>query len=171
MWYHCLRLEMDGPMFIYDQETMVEHTWGWGRTVENTCDRQKGREVLILAQRGPLRTSLQSLLLAAPWLETVSLAQDVLPALQIIAQHRPALVIVLDALPGGVEAVLRWIRTEGSHSRSLVLVRDSEQRRDALEHGADMALLRGFPAARLYQVIEQMVVQRDEAGTLEKNGD
>ncbi len=158
-------------MIGQQQETRHDLVWGWENRVENITGRPGGREVLILAAQGALRASLRSLLLAAPWLGTVAVAEDVPSVLPMVVLRRPALVIILDSLPGEVEAVLRWTRRKGSRCRSLVLVQDSAQRKEALELGADMALLRGFPAAELYQIIEQLVLDLDGPRVQDTDGE
>jgi DNA-binding NarL/FixJ family response regulator len=75
----------------------------------------------------------------------------------MVTLYRPALVLIVDDLPAdSVPMVLSWIRSEGSHSRTIVLTEDGERRRRALASGADAALLKGFLAPRLFQVIESL---------------
>jgi DNA-binding NarL/FixJ family response regulator len=88
------------------------------------------------------------------------MAEDLLSASRMVTQYRPALVIVVDDLPAdGVSMVLKGIQSEGSFCRSLVLAEDSQQRQEALTLGADAALLKGFPAAKLLRVIERLVTK------------
>ncbi len=142
------------------EETVTEQTRIWGERVERVAEKPMGREVLILARRGPVRDSLRSLLETAPWIEAVRVVEDTLSAFIMVTLHRPALVIVVDDLPAdGLSALLRWIKTEGSYSRFLVLAEDSRQREQALSLGADTALLKGFPAADLFRVIEKLVTR------------
>lgn len=146
---------------------MTEQRQMWREHVKPTAGKGMSNAVLILAQQGPLRDSLRSLLAAAPWIEAVHLSEDVLSAARMITLYRPALVLVADDLPAdGVSMVLRWIKSEGSCSRSLVLAEDSQQRQEALTLGADAALLKGFPAAGLFKVVERLVTRSAKSGAL-----
>jgi hypothetical protein len=58
-------------------------------------------------------------------------------------------------VPGNdVWAALRQIRDTWPRARAIVLVENSRQQRQAEEAGADVALFKGFPAARLAAIIE-----------------
>jgi DNA-binding NarL/FixJ family response regulator len=142
------------------EETVTEQRQIWGEHVKPTVEKRINSAVLILAKQGPLRDSLRSLLAAAPWIEAVHLSEDVLSAARMITLYRPALVLVADDLPAdGVSMVLRWIKVEGSCGRSLVLAEDSQRRQEALTLGADAALLKGFPAAGLFKIVETLVTK------------
>jgi DNA-binding NarL/FixJ family response regulator len=161
VWYDGISSWLD---ILYDdemgEETVTELRQIWGENVKPTAGKGMNSAVLILARQGPLRDSLRSFLAAAPWIEAVHLSEDVLSAVRMITLHRPALVLVADDLPAdGVSMVLRWIKSEGSCSRSLVLAEDSQQRQEALTLGADAALLKGFPAAGLFKIIERLVTR------------
>jgi DNA-binding NarL/FixJ family response regulator len=94
-----------------------------------------------------------------------------LPALRAITLHRPALVLIVDDLPeDDVPMILSWIRSEGSHCRTLVLTESSERRWRALGLGADAALLTGFPAARLFRVVERLAHESTNPDKVELAG-
>jgi len=148
------------------EETVTEQIQIWRESVSQVAKKGMSGAVLILAKQGPLRDSLRSLLVAAPWIEAVHLSEDVLSAARMITLYKPALVLVADDLPAdGVSMVLRWIKIEGSCSRALVLAEDSQQRQEALTLGADAALLKGFPAAGLFKIIERLVTRCGKSET------
>jgi hypothetical protein len=53
-----------------------------------------------------------------------------------------------------VWAALREIRERWARARTIVLVENSAQQAQAEEAGAEVALLKGFPAAKLAAIIE-----------------
>lgn len=139
---------------------MIEQTQTWTERVDEKAQTRTDRAVLILSKQGPLRDSLRSLLATAPWIGAVHLAENLLSALRIVTLYRPALVLIVDDLPAdSVPMILSWIKSEGSPSWTLILADNGEQRRRALALGADEALLKGFPAAKLFQVIERLVAR------------
>ena len=150
---------------------MIEGAHIWGERVDKMAETETTGTVLILSKHKPLRDSLQSLVVTAPQVGTVHIADDVLSALRAITLHRPDLVLIVDDLRReGVSMVLRWIKTEGSCSRSLVLTEDGERRQRALTLGADAVLLKGFPAPRLLQAIERLVTEQHNSDGSELPG-
>jgi DNA-binding NarL/FixJ family response regulator len=113
---------------------------------------------LIVGRPGFLQDSLRSLLLMVPGVERVLLARDVAAAKRALEEHRPRLVLLEADLPGeGSSSLVRWIKGEGNRCRCLVLADDVQQQRKARAAGADLVLLKGFPAAKLLQVVEGML--------------
>lgn len=117
---------------------------------------------LVVAKPGPLRDSLQVLLKVILQVDAVLLADDAWAALHVVAQHRPALVL-LDAnlLDDGGLALLETIRTGGAWSRCLVLADNVQQCRRAKDSGADVALVKGFLAAKLIEQIRRLATEHD----------
>ena len=95
--------------------------------------------------------------LTLPQIETVRLTDDVPSAVQAVTESTPALVLVDASLPDSVSAVLAQVRDNGRRPRYLVLVDDRQQQRDAVAAGADVALLKGFPAAELFEIVERLI--------------
>jgi DNA-binding NarL/FixJ family response regulator len=109
---------------------------------------------LIAAKPGPLADSLQALLMAVPQIETVKQVSDAQSVLRVLTEHQPALVLLDTNLPGnGTLTVLKRIKSQRPQSRCLVLTDDIQQQHDAKTAGADLALLKGFPAVELYEII------------------
>jgi DNA-binding NarL/FixJ family response regulator len=114
--------------------------------------------VLIVAKPGPLRDSLRFFLLTLPQVEMVKVVEDVPSALGIISARGSGLVLI-DTSPSCDEVftALRRIKAEGSQIRFLVLADDRRQQEEAKAAGADIVLFKGFPAAKLFSVIEDLV--------------
>jgi DNA-binding NarL/FixJ family response regulator len=116
------------------------------------------RIALIAAQPGPLRDGLQALLMTVPQIEAVCQVGNVSSVLTVVAEHHPTLVLLDTNFPGeGVLTVLSRIKTNGFQSRCLVLADEIQQQQDAKTAGADVALLKGFPAAKLCEIIEDLL--------------
>jgi DNA-binding NarL/FixJ family response regulator len=150
---------------------VIEGAQVWGERVNEMVEMETTGTVLIVSKHRPLRDSLQSLLVTAPQVRALHVADDVLSALRVITLHRPDLVLIVDDLRReGASMVLRWIKAEGSCSRSLVLTEDGERQQRALTLGADAALLKGFPAAKLLRVIERLVTEPHNSDGSELSG-
>jgi DNA-binding NarL/FixJ family response regulator len=79
----------------------------------------------------------------------------------------PALVLLDTNLPGeDVVRVLQRIKADGCSPRCLVLVDTRQQQRDAIATGADVALLKGYPTTKLFEVIQTLTAQRETHGEL-----
>jgi len=123
---------------------------------------------LIVGRSGFLRDSLRSLLLMVPEVETVFQAENLASAKSVLEQHRPPLVLLESGLPReGTSSLLRWVKSEMNGCRCLVLADDVRQQREAWAAGADAAVLKGFPAAKLLQVIERMLSREGKRASQE----
>jgi DNA-binding NarL/FixJ family response regulator len=116
---------------------------------------------LIVALPGPWRDGLRAMLMEIPRIKSIHLADDASAALSAVAVDRPALV-VLDA---GLLGDAAWALTERLRARwpqtlCLVLVDDNQQRRKARASGADAVLVKGCPAAALFETIESLLADR-----------
>jgi DNA-binding NarL/FixJ family response regulator len=129
-----------------------------GGRQHNMGVERSGVSVLIAARPGPLRIGLQALLTMMPQIGTIEGADSPLATLEAIKAHHPDLVL-LDAnlSNNGVSSVLRMVKSASTQSRHLVLANDAEQRRVAEAAGADVALVKGFPAARLFETIDALL--------------
>lgn len=115
---------------------------------------------LVVAQAGPLRDSLQSLLQMLPQSAEVLLADSAETACGVIDRHHPLLVVVANAGLPDEEALLHVMqrtRAAQTHSRWLFLMERPEQEQAALAAGADLALPEGFPAPTLFGIVELML--------------
>ena len=115
---------------------------------------------LIVARPGPLRNSLQALMTTMPQIEILAETSDPSALLRMGAEIRPD-VVLLDASlrEEQVWAALGQIKEEWSQTRSIVLVEDSQQQQKAQASGADVVLIKGYPAANLIAAIERLLSQ------------
>jgi DNA-binding NarL/FixJ family response regulator len=116
---------------------------------------------LIVAGPGSLQSGLQALMTAMPQIKIVGQTHDAALALKMVADHHPDLVLVDANSPGQVGTTLKQIRKESSHTRSIVLVEDAHQQQQVEAIGADIVLLKGFPAAKLIATIESVCPSRE----------
>ncbi len=122
---------------------------------------ERNAPVLIVAKPDRLRDSLQFLLKTVPEINIVGLADDSSSALRLVSEHRLALVLLDTNLPGEeMTTVLRRIKADGSRSRCLVLSDTFEQQRRARSAGADVALVKGFSVAELFEVMEKLLPEQ-----------
>ena len=110
---------------------------------------------LIVAQPGPLRDSLQALLATMPQIEIVAEANAPSALVRMSDRIQPDVVLLDASVPGNdVWHALREIRGWWACARTIVLVENSAQQAQAKEAGADVALFKGFPAARLAAIVQ-----------------
>jgi len=113
---------------------------------------------LIVVRPGPLRNSLQTLMASMPQIQIVAESRNVSALLRLGAQLPPDLVLLEAALPGNeVCAAVSEIKARWAGTRTIVLVENAGQQREAQAAGADAVLYQGFPAARLIAVIEDLL--------------
>jgi DNA-binding NarL/FixJ family response regulator len=118
---------------------------------------------LIVARPGPLRNSLQSLMTTMPQIEILAETSDPSALLRMGAGIQPDVVLLDASLPEEqVWAALRQIKEEWCRTRSIALVEDSQQQQEIEAAGADIALLKGYPAAKLIAAIEELLPSEGE---------
>ncbi len=124
---------------------------------------RKGSEMsaLIAAQPGPLRDALQALLGMMPQIKTVYRVSNVSSMQRTVAEHHPALVLLDTNLSEKVSQVVKMIQTDGNGSQCLVLADNVQQQQLAQSAGADAALLKGFPADRLFETIWTLTTEQE----------
>lgn len=120
---------------------------------------KNGTLVLIVARPGPLRDGLRALLTAIPQIDRIIQIDDIAVALSVIAEQRPALVL-LDCIPRSVEwcTAVRRVKVESPETRTIVLAEDVLQQQ-AAQAAADVVLLKGASAADLYATVERLLHQ------------
>ena len=127
---------------------------------------------LIVAQPGPLRDSLQALMTTIPQIEILAETTDPSVLLRMGAEIQPDVVLMDADLPREqVWSALREIKDKWSQTRTIVLVRDSQQQREAQAAGADIALIKGYPAARLITAIGELLSTARSEERRRKNDD
>jgi DNA-binding NarL/FixJ family response regulator len=120
---------------------------------------QRGNmSVLIVSRPGPLQDGLQALLRTIPQIGTVDRASNAASALRSIAEHRPSLVLLDASLPSdSASALVKEIKSDELWRRCLVLADDVDQRKHIADSGADVVLLKGVLAAKLYEIVKELM--------------
>ena len=119
---------------------------------------------LIAAPPDSLRYSLQALLARLPQIDSVQCVEDVLSLLAALAAAHLALVVLdVNWLGGEAASVLAQIKTIAPRARTVALVDRIEQQQALQTTAADLVLLKGYPAAELFNIIERLLAQ-DEPG-------
>jgi DNA-binding NarL/FixJ family response regulator len=113
---------------------------------------------LIVTHRGSLQDGLQALMMSIPHVNIIGHVGDGPRALEMVREHHPDLVLLDSGLPGDEEwHVLEQIVALWPEIRCIVLADDVAQQQKAAELGADIVLLKGFPPAKLADIIEKLV--------------
>ena len=120
--------------------------------------KESNGTVLIVAKPGELRDGLSALLAAMGKVGRITQADDGQAALALIGQSCPQ-VAVLDWDPTGGDfpTLLKRIKAECPGTKCLVFTDGVEQQREAESAGADVTVLKGFPAARLVQTLSRLL--------------
>jgi len=117
--------------------------------------------VLIVAQPGRARDGLQALLMAKTQVRIVGLAKDVPSALDLAAEHHPELVLLdSSACDGSISDAVNQIEVKWPEARCLVLVSSVCQQQAARTAGAEGVLLKGFRAAKFFEIVEMLTKER-----------
>ncbi len=118
--------------------------------------------VLIAAPSDSLRYSLQALLARLPQIDSIQSVADTRSMLAALAAAQPKLVVLdVDLLDDETGPLLAQIRTIAPQARTVALVDRIEQQRALQAASADLVLLKGYPAAELFNVIERLLAQDD----------
>jgi DNA-binding NarL/FixJ family response regulator len=120
--------------------------------------KNQPKMALIVARPGPLRNSLFSLMCTLPQIDLVAESRDMSSLLRIGSQIQPDLIVMETGLPGGhINQAVRHIKAEWAASRTVVLVDDVAQQQEAKLAGADVVLFKGFRAANLMELVENLL--------------
>jgi DNA-binding NarL/FixJ family response regulator len=113
---------------------------------------------LLIAKPGALRDSLKVLLMALPQITAVKVADNAAFALSMVEIYHPALIILdpnLSSRQGW--RLLKQIKRRWPYIQCVVLVDTVQHLRFAEALGANKALLKGYPAAKLSVALERML--------------
>jgi len=117
---------------------------------------------LVVARPGRLRDGWRALLLATGPIERVSLADDTSTAMCMAGTLNPKLVLVdVEAFGDEARTLFARIKAQQPACRCVALTRDTQRPEEARFAGADAALVKGFPAAGLFETIRRLL-QADE---------
>jgi DNA-binding NarL/FixJ family response regulator len=113
---------------------------------------------LIIAPPGRLRDSLQVLLQAGNKITLAGQADDARSGLQLVAEYRPALVLLDTYLPGDdAWQILEHLKRNYPQIDCFVLAHSFDQERRAQEAGADAVFLAGFSAETFFEALKSIV--------------
>jgi DNA-binding NarL/FixJ family response regulator len=102
-----------------------------------------------------------------PQIEIVAEGKDMSTLLRMGTQMQPDLVLLEVDLPGdGVQEALGQIKNEWSDTRTIVLVDSCAQQRDVQKAGADVVLYKGFRAASLIRIVEDLLPKNVSTNSL-----
>jgi DNA-binding NarL/FixJ family response regulator len=106
-----------------------------------------------------MREGLKLVLQCRPWIKLVGQTDKSASALEMVSQYRPAVVILdTNISDNGVwMTVLKQVKAESPQTRCLVLIDATQKLQAAKSAGADVTLLKGFPAVELFESIEGLL--------------
>jgi DNA-binding NarL/FixJ family response regulator len=114
--------------------------------------------VLIAVSPGPLRNSLQALMATVPQIEIIAESKDADSLLRLGTQFQPDLVLMEAGLfAADMREVLCHLHTAWAQARTVVLVENAREQGEAEAAGADVVLYKGFRAARLLAIVEELL--------------
>ena len=117
-------------------------------------------KVLIVSPNADLREGLSALIASIPFLKLLDQGQDLEQTLRILERQQPDL-IVLDMGGLGEEAllILEYSRRHQPMMKSLVLVEGMRHQTQAQVAGADVALIKGYPAHELLETVQALLAK------------
>ena len=122
---------------------------------------QQEVSVLVAARPNRMRDSLGIILRTMPQIDAIRYADDGSSALKMARELHPTLVVLDTNLPGqDAAAVLGQIKGNGSQGLCIILTDNAHQERQARSAGADATLLKGFPAARLFETVDTLLATK-----------
>ena len=117
---------------------------------------------LIAAPPDSLRYSLQALLARLPQIDSVQSVEETRSMLAALTAAQPTLVVLdVNLLGDETRPVLTQIKTIAPRARTVVLVDHIEQQQALQAASADLVLLKGYPAAELFNSVERLLAQDD----------
>jgi DNA-binding NarL/FixJ family response regulator len=117
---------------------------------------------LIAARPMSLRLSLLALLARLPQIQSIQSVEDTRSMLAVMSVARPPLVVLdVNLVRESSNSVLTQIKASAPETRTVVLVDHIKQQQELLDTSADLVLLKGYPAAELFNRIEQLLVQEN----------
>ncbi len=118
----------------------------------------KSQPVLIVAPPGRLRDGLQAMMRAVPQIADTAQADDGPAALQMLAEHPLALVLLDADLPGGEAWTLgRQIKARWPQTRVIILVNNDGPCQVAGGCDADAVLTKGFTVTALTETVAALL--------------
>jgi DNA-binding response OmpR family regulator len=126
---------------------------------------ESSQVILIIAAPGNLQAGLQVLLGQLAGVEILVVA-DGKSALGAVKRHSPSLVILDSDIDDHMrQMVFGQIKSQHPGICCLSLVNHVDERDEVLISGADAAIVKGYPAARLLNVIKGLLADGDMTDT------
>jgi DNA-binding NarL/FixJ family response regulator len=120
------------------------------------------RKVLIVSTRESLQEGLRALLASLPEIKTLEPAQSLERTRHTIINKRPDLVVLdVEGLGDQALEVLEMLRIDHPSTKSLVLVENMRQQTQVQVAGADVALIKGYPANELIETAKALLAPRN----------
>lgn len=111
---------------------------------------------LVVISPGDLQNGILALMTTVPQLGAVLVAEDIESTLRMVENHQPALVI-MDTVSTQACEVIGKIKNQWPQIHLIALVEDIDQQKEATASGADRVLIKGFPAQKLVEIIEDLI--------------
>ena len=121
---------------------------------------------LVITKPNHLWSGLQSLLRTVPQIEIIAEAHDPSVLIKISTEMHPNL-ILLDAsiLDDTAWTAVSKIKAERPRTKFIALLENVQQQQSAQLAGVDTLLPKGFPAAKLVNLIENSLIQNSKDET------
>ena len=121
---------------------------------ESTPQPHSPMPTALVSRPGILQQSLRASLAACPGVEIVGAYGDGLTALNAVAEHAPALLVIdCNLLDEEVEALLAAVKAHYATTHCIVLTRSGQRAAWARTSGADAVIPHGAPMQELMAVL------------------
>ncbi len=117
---------------------------------------------LIITKQSSLQNGLLALLTTIPQIGAVLVAEDAPSGLRMLKNHRPILLLLdMDLPEDDALTILKQIEAQWPGIRCIALTDSVQQKQAAETLAADVVLFKGFSAAKLIAVTEELLAQQD----------
>ncbi len=115
---------------------------------------------LVITKQGTLQNGLLALLTSIPQISVVLVAEDAASGLRMLKDHRPGLVLLdMDLPDDDAQTIFKQIGSLWPGIRCIALTDSVQQKQVAKTLAADVVLFKGFSAAKLISVTEELLAQ------------
>lgn len=146
----------------------VGYSYQYTREFQKTMTN-KSLLVLVVTNLQSLKDGLLALMTTIPQINTVFAAERLYFALSLAKKHQPQVIILDTSLPG-IRDGIKQIKAQCSHTHLIVLVEDLQEQKDVEKSGADSVLIKGFPAQKLIDIVEELIDQSESTYPNQEGG-